>query len=108
MLEVEDLTFAEDGVKILIRKSKTDQEGAGQTVAIARGVNLCPVTALKAWPTTAGITGGPIFHSVNRYGRVQPDAITAQVVALVVEAIRRRGRTRRRRSMPGTVCAPGW
>jgi site-specific recombinase XerD len=84
-LEVEDLTFTEDGVKILIRKSKTDQEGAGQTVAIARGVKTCPVDALKAWLTTAGITSGPIFRGVNRHGNLQDGAVTAQVVALVVK-----------------------
>lgn len=84
-LEVEDLTFTEDGVKILIRKSKTDQEGAGQVVAIARGVSMCPVEALKAWLTAAGITAGPIFRSVNRHGHLQDGAVTDQVVALVVK-----------------------
>ena len=84
-LEVEDLEFTEDGVKVLIRRSKTDQEGAGQTVAIARGVKICPVEALKAWLAAAGINAGPIFRSVNRHGSVQPEAITAQVVALVVK-----------------------
>jgi integrase len=84
-LEIEDLTFTEDGVKVLIRRSKTDQDGAGQVVGIARGVNLCPVAALRAWFEASGITSGPIFRPVNRHGQIQPHAITAQVVALVVK-----------------------
>jgi integrase len=84
-LDVEDLEFTEDGMKVLIRRSKTDQEGAGQAVGIARGVNLCPVAALKAWLAAAGITSGPIFRPVNRHGRVQDRRLTDQVVALVVK-----------------------
>jgi site-specific recombinase XerD len=84
-LNVEDLTFGDDGVKVLIRRSKTDQEGGGQVVGITRGVNLCPVAALEAWLTASGITSGPIFRCVNRHGRLQPNAITPQVVALVVK-----------------------
>jgi integrase len=84
-LEVEDLEFTEDGMKVLIRRSKTDQEGAGQTVGIARGVKLCPVEALKAWLSAAAITAGPIFRSVDRHGHLQDGAITPQVVALVVK-----------------------
>ena len=84
-LEVEDLTFTEDGMKVLIRRSKTDQEGAGQVVGIARGMNLCPAEAMKIWLKAAGITAGPIFRSVTRHGHIQPGAITDQVVALVVK-----------------------
>jgi site-specific recombinase XerD len=84
-LEVEDLTHGEDGVKVLIRKSKTDQEGAGQVVGIAHGTKLCPVDALRAWLSAAGITSGPIFRSVNRHGQVGADALTPQTVALVVK-----------------------
>jgi site-specific recombinase XerD len=47
-LVVEDLTFGEDGLKVLIRRSKTDQEAAGQVIGIARGTKLCPVEALRS------------------------------------------------------------
>ena len=47
-LEVEDLIFGEDGVKVLIRKSKTDQKSANQVIDIAHGAKLCPVDAIKA------------------------------------------------------------
>src|SRR5581483_6023178 len=84
-LNVEDLEFTDDGVKVLIGRSKTDQDGEGQTVGIARGLKLCPVGALRSWLTAAHISSGPVFRSVNRHGKVQPSAITDQVVALVVK-----------------------
>jgi integrase len=44
-LQVEDLTWVDDGVWVLIRRSKTDQEGAGQEIAVPRGLKLCPVAS---------------------------------------------------------------
>jgi integrase len=85
-LNVEDLEFGADGVKIHIRKSKTDQEGAGQTIGIAHGGALCPVRALKAWLEASDIITGPVFRGVTRHGRIQPGRLTDQVVANVVKA----------------------
>jgi site-specific recombinase XerD len=45
-LNLEDLEFCEHGLRVTIRKSKTDQEGDGATIAIARGSFACPVNAL--------------------------------------------------------------
>lgn len=84
-LDVKDIEFTPDGAKIRIRKSKTDQEGAGQTVAIANGGALCPVKALRGWLDTSGITNGPVFRSVRRYGQLQAERLTDQTVADVVK-----------------------
>jgi len=84
-LNVEDLEESELGFKVTIRHSKTDQEGAGQTIAIVRGSVACPVAALKAWLETAGITTGPIFRSVKKGGAVA-GRLPAQSVADIVKA----------------------
>ena len=49
-LTVEDLKFCREGVVCTLRRSKTDQEGAGREVGIpyAKNKNICPVLALKA------------------------------------------------------------
>jgi site-specific recombinase XerD len=83
-LNVEDLEESELGYKVTIRHSKTDQEGAGQTIAIVRGSVACPVTALKSWLAAAGITAGPIFRSVKRGGAVG-ERLPAQSVADIVK-----------------------
>jgi hypothetical protein len=83
-LNIEDLEESALGFKVTIRHSKTDQEAAGQTIAIVRGSIACPVAALKAWLAAAGITTGPIFRSVRRGGAVG-ERLPAQSVADIVK-----------------------
>ena len=47
---------------MLIRRSKSDQEGQGQTIAIPRGAQLRPVATLQEWLHAAEITVGPVFR----------------------------------------------
>jgi hypothetical protein len=56
-LEVADLTETPDGLRVLIRHSKTDQEGQGAEVAILRGCRLRPVEALQAWLAARSTAG---------------------------------------------------
>jgi len=70
-LDVADLEETDDGFRITIRKSKTDQEGLGQTIAIVRsGSATCPVKSVKAWLQKSGITDGPLFRPVAKGGRL--------------------------------------
>ena len=50
-IEIEDVEFVEEGVKIYIKRSKTDQSGEGMIKAIPYFDNnqFCPVIALKNW-----------------------------------------------------------
>jgi site-specific recombinase XerD len=81
-LTVADLAFVDDGLRITIRKSKTDQEGAGQVIAIPNGSLLfCPVTALKRWLAAAGIEAGPIFRAVGKGSRIGAAALSDKSVA---------------------------
>ena len=84
-LRVEDLVETPDGLRVTIRRSKTDQEGAGQEVAIPHGARLRPVEAVRAWLAAAGIDTGPVFRRVRKNGRVGAEALTAEAVALVVK-----------------------
>jgi site-specific recombinase XerD len=83
-LDFEDLEETDLGFRVIIRHSKTDQEGAGQTIAIIRGSVACPVTALLEWLSAAGITAGPVFRSVRRGGCVG-ERLAAQSVADIVK-----------------------
>jgi hypothetical protein len=49
---------------VLIRRSKGDQEGQRQEVAIPRGYRLRPVEAVQTWLTAAEINTGPVFRAV--------------------------------------------
>lgn len=71
-INVCDLKFSADGVVVSVRKSKTDQEGAGREVGLPFGTvqDTCPVRSLRQWLDNAGIKEGPVFRSVGRYGHV--------------------------------------
>jgi site-specific recombinase XerD len=89
-LTVADLVETPEGYRVTIRHSKTDQEGAGQEVAIPRGARLRAVEAIQVWLAAAGITDGPLFRPVAKGGRVLPQALTAESVANIVKARARR------------------
>lgn len=87
-LQYEDMSQFDSGIELLLRKSKTDQEGHGRTVFIphARG-SRCPVKVLKTWLILAGIDSGPLFRPINRHDQiVGSKALTPQSVALIVKA----------------------
>jgi len=89
-LQVDDLTEVPDGLRILIRRSKTDQEGQGAEVAIPRGYRLRPVEAVQTW-LAAEITAGPVFRAVARGGRVSDDvALVDASAARIVKLYARR------------------
>lgn len=66
-LQVEDLTFLDKGISVLIRRSKTDQAGAGEHVALFRAhrTALCPVLAVQDWLRASGIERGPLFRQLT-------------------------------------------
>ena len=63
-IEYEDLEFVSEGVKIFVKRSKTDQSGEGMTKAIPYFDNkdFCPVIALKNWIKIIELKNGKIFN----------------------------------------------
>jgi integrase len=85
-LNVADIAETETGLLVTIRHSKTDQEGEGATIAIARGDVACPVKALRAWLDASGIQAGPIFRPIDKAGTVRRSRLTDRSVANIVKA----------------------
>ncbi len=84
-IQLEHLTFTDQGLDVLLPFSKTDQEGHGQTVAIPHGHTLLPVKAVKDWIDAAGITKGPLFRSINKAGGISKEALTDRSIASLVK-----------------------
>jgi hypothetical protein len=101
---VEDIEEIESGLRVTIRRSKTDQEGLGQTIAIVRGSVACPVAAVNAWREAAGITGGRLFRSVRKGGKGIGESLSAHAVANIIKAQARS--VGLPRASPATRCAP--
>ena len=70
-LRYQDVRFTDEGLIVTIPKSKTDQEGEGQTVGIPYGSHLesCPVRALQTWLDKSNIPHGYLFTAIGRWGR---------------------------------------
>lgn len=56
---------------LTIRRSKTDQQGRGQRIAILDGSAIRPIFRLQKWLRASRITSGPLFQSMKRGGHVQ-------------------------------------
>ena len=63
-IEYEDIEFVSEGVKIFVKRSKTDKSGEGMTKAIPYfdNKNFCPVKALKKWTEIIDFKNGKIFN----------------------------------------------
>lgn len=88
-LDVADLAFGRDGLTVLLRRSKTDQEGAGRKVGIPYGANpeTCPVRVLQGWLESGALADGPVFRSLNRHGHLCPGRLAPADVARVVKKL---------------------
>ena len=62
-IDFEDVEFVREGVKIFVKRSKTDQSGEGMTKAIPSFNNsyYCPVLHLQDWMTTKDLKKGKVF-----------------------------------------------
>lgn len=89
-LDIADVEESELGILVTIRRSKTDQEGAGATIAVIRGTVACPVRALRDWLAAADIASGPLFRPINKVHKVSHARLTSRSVADIIKAMARR------------------
>lgn len=88
-LDVEHLTVRPEGLELRIPRSKTDQEGAGDTVALPRVPHspYCPVGALQTWLQAAAIRTGAVFRRLHRGDTLGTSRLSAQSVALIIKRL---------------------
>ena len=88
-LDVEDCAFTKEGLTIMLRRSKVDQEATGRKLGIPYGSNpeTCPVRNLQTWIEHAPITVGPLFRSITRHGKIQAGRLGAVDVARIVKKL---------------------
>ena len=86
-IDYEDLEFVPEGLKISIRRSKTDQFGEGMTKGLPFFTNkvYCPVTSLKRWLEVSKIKSGPIFRRFSKGSSLTEKRLTDQSVVLLMK-----------------------
>ena len=86
-LDYEDLDFVNEGVKITVKRSKTDQFGEGSIKALPYFDNslYCPVTVLNRWLNISKITKGSLFRRFSKGSKLTSNRLTDQTVALLIK-----------------------
>ena len=86
-IDHEDLEFVSEGVKITIKKSKTDQFGEGMVKGLPyfSNENYCPVINLKQWLELSNITSGPVFRRFAKGSKLTNNRLTDQTIALIIK-----------------------
>lgn len=87
-LELADISFADQGLIVVVRQGKTDQIGRGRILSIWAGENHAtdPVRVLQKWIECRGLWPGPLFTRVELYDRVKEKGLSGEAVH---EAIKR-------------------
>ena len=86
-LDYDDLDFVLEGLKINIKRSKTDQFGEGFTKALPYfdSSQYCPVVSLKNWLEISRINSGPVFRRFVKGSKLSENRLTDQTVALLIK-----------------------
>ena len=86
-LDYEDLDFVHEGVKITVKRSKTDQFGEGSIKALPYFEDsvYCPVTILQRWLNISKIRKGSLFRRFTKGSKLTDYRLTDQTVALLIK-----------------------
>ena len=86
-LNYDDLEFVQEGVKITLKKSKTDQFGEGSIKGLPYFDNsqYCPVISLEKWIKISKIVSGPLFRRFTKGSKLSEKRLTDQTIALIIK-----------------------
>ena len=86
-IDYEDLDFVPEGLKITVRKSKTDQFGEGMIKGLPyfNDKNYCPVINLREWLEISNIKSGPVFRRFSKGSVLTDKRLTDQSVVLLIK-----------------------
>ena len=86
-LDYDDLDFVSEGLKINIKRSKTDQFGEGTVKGLPyfNNVQYCPVISIQKWIQISKINSGPLFRRFTKGSNLSENRLTDQTVALLIK-----------------------
>ena len=86
-LDYDDLDFVSEGLKINLKRSKTDQFGEGLVKGLPYFDNsqYCPVLSIKKWIEKSNIKSGPLFRRFSKSSKILEKRLTDQTVALLIK-----------------------
>ena len=86
-LNYDDLDFVPEGLKINLKRSKTDQFGEGSVKGLPyfENTKYCPVLSLKNWIKVSNINSGPLFRRFSKSSKLLENRLSDQTIALLIK-----------------------
>lgn len=84
-LTLDDIELVPQGLKVVIRGSKTDQERAGAVIAIPEGRRIRPKALLLAWMAAAAHQDGMLFRKLTPADRLTTHPMSDRSIARIVQ-----------------------
>ena len=86
-LDYDDLDFVTEGLKVTLKRSKTDQFGEGSIKGLPYFDNsqYCPVVSINKWIEISKINSGPLFRRFNKGSKLSENRLSDQTVALLIK-----------------------
>src|SRR6056300_722768 len=86
-LDYDDLDFVEEGLKIRLKRSKTDQFGEGSVKGLPYfdKSQYCPVVSIRKWIELSKINSGPLFRRFTKGSKLSANRLSDQTVALLIK-----------------------
>ena len=86
-LDYEDLDFVQEGLKINLKRSKTDQYGEGSVKGLPyfENTQYCPVVSIRKWIEISKISSGALFRRISKGSKLSEHRLTDQTVALIIK-----------------------
>jgi site-specific recombinase XerD len=86
-LDYDDLDFVSEGLKITLKRSKTDQFGEGYLKGLPYFENskYCPVISVQKWLNISKINSGSLFRRFTKGSKLTNSRLTDQTVALLIK-----------------------
>jgi len=86
-LDYDDLDFVPEGVKINLKRSKTDQFGEGSLKGLPYFDNskYCPVLSVQKYIEKSNISAGALFRRFNKGSILSKNRLTDQTVAILIK-----------------------
>jgi integrase len=89
-LEVEKVTVDSGrSITIYIPRVDCDSPNSDMTFRTAALARLCPVAAYEAWIAASGLSHGPVFRSIDRWGKIKENALASGSITPLLRGILR-------------------
>ncbi len=76
-----------EGMTIFLPRSKGDRQNLGQEFKVPALSRLCPINAYQEWILLNGMSVGPVFFGINRWGQISDRALNPNSIIMLMKGL---------------------